>query len=117
MIYYFQRLNLEGVFTLFYVIIIGIIFAVLLSIYFINISITKVQLEELAHRHRKNDSSSGDLEEWEYYLSKLLSKPFGTRKIIDQYGESYEDYLHTNYPDHESKLRERYQRYKNNRKG
>ncbi|MCE7791345.1 hypothetical protein K8O68_02775 [Salipaludibacillus sp. CUR1] len=95
-----------------YIIIILAVVISILGIYFMNIGLIRVQLEELAHRFQKGESMSGDLEEWEYYLNKLFWKPFGTKKTIDAYGPHYEDYLNAYYPDHDSAALEKYKKFK-----
>ncbi|PYZ92206.1 hypothetical protein CR194_15300 [Salipaludibacillus keqinensis] len=94
-----------------FIIIVSVIL-VLFAIYFMNIGLIRVQLEELAHRHQKGDSQSGDLEEWEYYLGKLFWKPVGTKKAILTYGAHYEDYLTSNYPNYDSSLVSKYKKLK-----
>ncbi|MCR6097635.1 hypothetical protein HXA34_04395 [Salipaludibacillus agaradhaerens] len=82
-----------GILITFLVMIAGVF-----AIYFINIALIRTQLEELTHRHKRGDSLSGDVEEWEYYLNKLFWKPFGTKKTLLTYGPHFEDYMKQNYP-------------------
>ncbi|RKL67134.1 hypothetical protein CR203_11520 [Salipaludibacillus neizhouensis] len=95
-----------------YLISIIVIIAILLGVYYMNIGISKVQLEELTHRQQINEHSNRDLDEWEYYLGKLFGKPFGTKKLIDKYGEPFEDFMRANHPNHDSRIFAKYKKYK-----
>ncbi|WP_416148690.1 hypothetical protein ACM26V_20835 [Salipaludibacillus sp. HK11] len=92
-------------------IIIVVVVIALLAIYFINIGLVRVQLEELAHRYQRGDNLSGDLEEWEYYLNKLFLKPFATKKLIDTYGAKFEPFVQDNHPTYDSKVLSKYKKY------
>lgn len=91
-------------------IIIIIVLLILFAIYFMNIGLVRVQLEELAHRNQRGDTLSGDLEEWEYYLNKLFMKPFGTKEHIITYGAHFQDFLEVNHPNYDSDTLSKYKK-------
>jgi len=92
-----------------FVIISGVLL-ILFAIYFMNIGLVRVQLEELTHRFERGDNLSGDLEEWEYYLNRLFWKPLGTKNMIMTYGAHFQDFLEANYPNHDSRVLEKYKK-------
>ncbi len=91
-------------------IIIVFVVSILFAIYFMNIGLVRVQLEELAHRYQRGDNLSGDLEEWEYYLNKLFWKPFGTKNIITTYGAHFQSFVQDHHPNYDSNALSKYKK-------
>ncbi|WP_088036156.1 hypothetical protein [Evansella clarkii] len=95
-----------------YLLLFTIVAAALFGVYYINIGLAKVQLEELVHRLTQDEITHRDLDEWEFNMEKLFGKPFGTKTPILHYGEYYESFINRTVPSYESKTLEKYRKFK-----